>query len=68
MPVVFVGVSRITNNDSSLGRGVIAGIVVGRIAGNPLIIPDLRTRTLLEVGFRYTFGHLWTGGKEKSDD
>lgn len=31
--VVFVGASRITNNDSSLSRGVIAGIVVGCIAG-----------------------------------
>ena len=31
--VVCVGASRITNNDSSLSRGVIAGIVVGCIAG-----------------------------------
>jgi hypothetical protein len=31
--VVFVGASRIANNDSSLSRGVIAGIVVGCIAG-----------------------------------
>jgi hypothetical protein len=31
--VVFAGASRITNNDSSLSRGVIAGIVVGCTAG-----------------------------------